>query len=459
MAVSAFVPMPLLATAWLGALGNAGRASAFGTGPILSGWAGAAFVHAMAALPWVVLLAGVGLRAVEPELEEAALLDMPAWRVLSGVTLRRSVGALAAAALAVAVLTAGDMTVTDLLQVRTYAEEAYLRYSLGDDPGAAAVALPPLVVFGGLILLAARGLLRIDPAKLASKAARARTWRLGRWRVPLGLAVAATAGGLVLLPIYSLVMGGSGGRVGGPGRAAAVVGRGPARDAPLVGRRGGRPLAGERGMVGRWGRRRRSPWPGPWPGSAAGRSPGEARPSRCAALTLATPGPVAGMGLVLAYRQVPWAYDSPLMLVHADLLRTLPYALLLLWPSLRAIPPEYLDAAALDGYGAWGRIRRVALPLTRDATDRGLGRRLRPGPGGTPRDQPRVPAGRDAAVGPDLEPAALGRREPPGGRRARHARRRGRRGPPDGLGTPAARIAGLSGILAPDRKNRTGAAC
>ena len=53
---------------------------------------------------------------------------------------------------------------------------------------------------------------------------------------------------------------------------------------------------------------------------------------------------------------------------HADLLRTLPYALLLLWPSLRAIPPEYLDAAALDGYGEWGRIRRVALPLTRDAT-------------------------------------------------------------------------------------------
>ena len=177
----------------------------------------------------------------------------------------------------------------------------------------------------------------------------------------------------------------------------------------------------------------------PWQGAAIA----------CAALTLATPGPVAGMGLVLAYRQVPWAYGSALMLVHADLLRTLPYALLLLWPSLRAIPPEYLDAAALDGYGAWGRIRRVALPLTRDATDRGLGRRLRPGPGGTPRDQPGVPAGRDAAVGPDLEPAALGRREPPGGRRARHARRRGRRGPPDGLGTPAARIARLSGDIGP----------
>ena len=51
------------------------------------------------------------------------------------VTLRRALGAIAAAALAVAVLTAGDMTVTDLLQVRTYAEEAYLQYSLGRGPG------------------------------------------------------------------------------------------------------------------------------------------------------------------------------------------------------------------------------------------------------------------------------------------------------------------------------------
>ena len=292
---------------------------------------------------------------------------MPAWRVLARVTLRRSVGALAAAALAVAVLTAGDMTVTDLLQVRTYAEEAYLRYSLGDDSGAAAVALPPLVVFGGLILLAARGLLRIDPAQARLEAARARTWRLGRWRVPLGLAVAATAGSLVApADLQPGRVGGSGRRVGGPGQAAAVVGRGPARDAPLVGRRGGRPLLVSVGWSAlgasatvalawplAWFSRRSIPWRG-----AA---------IACAALTLATPGPVAGMGLVLAYREVPWAYGSALMLVHADLLRTLPYALLLLWPSLRAIPPEYLDAAALDGYGAWGQIRRVALPLTRDA--------------------------------------------------------------------------------------------
>ena len=77
-ALAAFVPMPLIATAWLGALGNAGRRSqAMGLGVVLSGWSGAAFIHAVASLPWVVAIVGVGLRAVEPDLEESARLDCP----------------------------------------------------------------------------------------------------------------------------------------------------------------------------------------------------------------------------------------------------------------------------------------------------------------------------------------------------------------------------------------------
>ena len=92
IALAAFVPMPLHATAWLGALGNAGRMQALGVRPILVGRFGAAVVHALAALPWVVLLTGVGLCAVEPELEESALLDFGPLRVLTRITLRRAIG-------------------------------------------------------------------------------------------------------------------------------------------------------------------------------------------------------------------------------------------------------------------------------------------------------------------------------------------------------------------------------
>ena len=73
------------------------------------------------------------------------------------------------------------------------------------------------------------------------------------------------------------------------------------------------------------------------------------------------------MALVLAYIRVPLVFDSPLLIVLADVVRTLPFALLVLWPGLRTIPPAWLDAAAVDGHGAWGQIRRVAVPATRDA--------------------------------------------------------------------------------------------
>src|SRR5262249_54064709 len=95
IALSAFGPLPLHATAWLGALGNAGRAQVFGVRPILVGLTGAAVVHALAALPWVVLVAGVGLCAVEPELEESARLEFGPIRVLISVTVRRAIGAVA----------------------------------------------------------------------------------------------------------------------------------------------------------------------------------------------------------------------------------------------------------------------------------------------------------------------------------------------------------------------------
>ena len=54
-----FVPLPLFALAWQ-AVGGGWR-------PWTQGLVPAAFVHAMAALPWVVWLTGLGLARVEPE--------------------------------------------------------------------------------------------------------------------------------------------------------------------------------------------------------------------------------------------------------------------------------------------------------------------------------------------------------------------------------------------------------
>lgn len=368
LGIAAFVPLPLHATAWLGALGNAGRMQAIGVQPILTGRTGAAIIHALAALPWVVLLAGVGFRTIEPELEEAAALEMPAWRVWWSVILRRGLGAVAAAALAVAVLTSGDMTVTDLLQVRTYAEEAYVQFTLGQGPGAAAaVSLPPLLVLGSAVFLMSRTLGRTDPARMASAFARARTWRLGRWRVPLGAALVLGIGNAIALPLYSLVW--RAGRVGGRARLgqppvwslsglegtlrfAAEESWEPIQTS-LILAAGAATLTVALAWSLAWISRRSRFW----------------RISLLAivALTLAAPGPVAGMALGLAYRWFPTVYDSPAMVVMAQSLRTLPYAVLILWPAVRTLPRESLESAALDGLGPWGIIANVALPLSRAA--------------------------------------------------------------------------------------------
>ena len=276
LGIAAFVPLPLHATAWLGALGNAGRMQAIGLRPVLVGRTGAAIIHALACLPWVVFLVGVGLRTIEPELEESAELDMPAGRVWGKVTLRRGVGAIAAAAVAVAVLTAGDMTVTDLLQVRTYAEEAYVQFTLGRGPAdAALVSVPPLIILGGSIVLVARSLVRADPARLASAFAPARLWKLGRWRVAAGASLLLLVGNLVALPLYSLVSATRPSGGAGPARSTAGLVRSRAcweRSASPPPRAGSRSRPACCWQPAR--RRSRPSWPGSWPGSAAIHSPG-----------------------------------------------------------------------------------------------------------------------------------------------------------------------------------------
>ncbi len=369
LVLAAFVPLPIYATAWLGAFGNAGRARLFGMRPWLVGWPGVAVIHAVASVPWVVMLAGLGFRTVEPELEESALLDLPAWKVVLRVTLRRGLGAIAAAALAVAVMTAGEMTVTDLLQVRTYAEEAYNQSQLGNGPAAmTAVALPPIAILGLLLLIGTRALMRLNPSRLASAAARARTWRLGSWRVPLGLLMMLCVTGLTGLPLLSMIW--HAGRVGGLARSGqapewsfagflGTLARAWADSSEALTTSASLAAIGATlALILAWTLAWMARKPGTWQWVAI----------LSVALTLATPGPVVGMALVFAYGSIAPLYDSAAMIVLADVVRTFPYALLILWPAIRGIPVEHLDAAAVDGLGPFMRVWRVALPLTRGAT-------------------------------------------------------------------------------------------
>ena len=142
LAVALFVPLPLFALAWQSAGGGGWR-------PWTQGLLPAALIHAAAALPWVVWLTGLGLSRVEPELEEDALTAASAGRVFWQVSLRRAAPAIGLAAVWVVLQAAGEITVTDLMVVRTFAEEVYTQFVAGgrDALGrAVAVSLPASVI-------------------------------------------------------------------------------------------------------------------------------------------------------------------------------------------------------------------------------------------------------------------------------------------------------------------------
>jgi len=148
--ITLFIPLPLFTSAWQAALGTGGwlpltmwnnepgarpegqAKTDFTAAPRPSVWqpwahgvGTAMWVHAVAGLPWGIVLVGQALCWVERELEEDALTVVGPWQVLWKVTLPRCRAALFAAGLWIALFATTEITVTDMMQVRTFAEEVY----------------------------------------------------------------------------------------------------------------------------------------------------------------------------------------------------------------------------------------------------------------------------------------------------------------------------------------------
>ncbi len=396
-----FVPLPLFASAWQASLGSGGFVVRYlpalsalwsppATGTTSAGWTAwghglnaAIWIHAVAALPWVILIVGQGLTWVERSLEEEALTLVAPWRVLLGVTLRRSLAAIGAAALWVALQTATEIVVTDMFQVRTFGEEVYTQYVLpepdatepsgkGAEARAVAVSLPSVLATWGLVLLAARAWeRRLPPLDLF--ATQPHVFGLGRWRWPTLLAVAALVVFLVGIPTESLVwkLGLTGRQQHWSLRAAldrltlvSQVHGGLVRESLLVAFCSGAAIAGL-ALVACW--------------LAAGCRWMRTAVFVIAAAAWAVPGPVVGLGLIAVVKLVivrdpsgvlaRWLYDgpSPFPVAWAYLVRFFPCAVALLWPVVRLVPGDLREAAQTEGAAPVLEFTRVIWPLTRTA--------------------------------------------------------------------------------------------
>lgn len=360
------VPLYVQTACWQAALGAQGwLARLTGAGGV-GGFTAAVCVHAMAAVPWVALIVGVGLAGVERQFEEAALLEYPAWFVVWRVTLGRSVAAIVGAGLWVMASAAGQMVVTDQFQVRTYAEVVYQELAI--EPG----VLPPGILPGVLLtawLLLAGGwtVSQLLPAGGETRLARY-DYRLGRWHL-----AAVAAVGLILLvvavvPVISLAIQ-AGGDVQRTGEGGVVRYWSTAKFVRLwVGsvweyRRHvhGTLLTGipaslaslVLGVLLAWWACRA------WLGSVV--------TLVLLATALSVPGPVLGLAAIWCFNRaelpwLAWLYDhTPAACWLVQAVRGLPPATLLLWHALRSVPREQLDAAAIDGAGPVARLCLVAL--------------------------------------------------------------------------------------------------
>ena len=365
-----FVPLYLQAAAWQSGFGVQGWYTLAVGGPLpLAGWRGAIAIHTAAAIPWVVLIVGLGLRLAEAELEEEALLDASPGEVFRRVTLRRAGESVVVALLWVAVATAGEMTVTDLFQIRTYAEEVYTQFALGDTLGTATWNLLPSlaaaawVIAAGLFVVA-----RLIPPDRHLTVKRSAVFRLGRWRFLASAAALVVVGSLVAVPAVSLLV--QAGRVvtrvddgfarhWSIGQCAEMVLGSPLRFAREFGWTAavGAPAATTAVAIGlllAWNARS-----GGWRAAPAWLT---------VALCLAVPGPLVGLGLIAAFNEpgwsmLGWLYDhsiAPIWL--AQTIRALPLATLVLWYAVRTVPADVLASATLDGASPSGRLLRIVLP-------------------------------------------------------------------------------------------------
>jgi iron(III) transport system permease protein len=370
-----FVPLPVLTTAWQSALGNGGLLplaawASLSDRPWAEGLGPAVWIHAQAALPWVIVIVGHGLRGVEPELEEDALLAAPPWRVLVSVTLPRGRGAIVAAAVWIALQASTEMAVADVMLVPTFAEGVYAEFWRGGgDSLARAVAVSlPLVAFStiGVCLVLIR-LDRILPP-LATAFAEARPLALGRARWPCLAGALLTVGLLAGVPLAALVWK-AGQRGYPPAWSAALTVQGVANtlhnDAGLLRNSFVTVLVSALaiatlGLVLCWlmldaPRLRRGLFV-------------------LLVVAWSLPGPIIGIGLmetirlivawvpVPAVAQVLYNGPSAVPVVWAHLVRFLPCAVVALWPVVRLLPPDLRDALRLDGAGPLRQVRELVWP-------------------------------------------------------------------------------------------------
>jgi iron(III) transport system permease protein len=357
LAAPAVLPTYVVGLAWIYLGGTAGLVSrATGAaGPIPGTYSvlGAVIVLGIVFYPLSMLATEVGLRRLEPRLEEAALLVATPARVLSRITLPLVAPTVLAAALVVFVLAISEFAVPGLLRVRVFTTEVFTAFAALYDFGrATALALPLLIVSIGVAVIAAT---RVRGRHVARRRVLSGSPAVGyeMWRLPACGAVICILTIAIVVPLTVLAAEAS--RVAS--MADMLRGAGEAVVNSLV-------LAAVGATVVTI--------------LAAPLALARARTNETVAafvdvtwLVLFTvPSTVVGIGLIGIWNRPTVfgaLYGTPAMVVLGYLARFVPVAALLLAASVRTVPLSQEEAAAAAGVGWWRTVTRIILPQIRIA--------------------------------------------------------------------------------------------
>ncbi|MBI1832593.1 MAG: ABC transporter permease subunit [Planctomycetes bacterium] len=358
LAAALFIPLPVYVMSFQAWCGSE-RTPITGLAPAIA-------IHALAAVPWVACIVGVGLTWVESELEEEAAQCVAPWRVVLFVTLCRARASIMAAGIFVVVQTAAEVAVAEMTMVPTLAETTRMLFAASDEEGLArtltlslpVLAISMLAVFG----LALYGIDRLPPLMPSTQPLRDLGVANSGLRFVAATLLMATMLALLLSLLWKLGLAGHPPqwRPGTAWHFVQAEGRlfGATLAANLATSLLGGFLTAGAALVGCW-LARDSAW---------------LRWLLFGVLTAAwvLPGPIVGVGLqrlILVIPPGPWKNvlhhgPSPMPLIWVQVLRTLPIAVLFLWPAVRLIPRQAFEEAKFGGAGALSEFLHIVLPAT-----------------------------------------------------------------------------------------------
>ncbi len=326
-------------------------------GTLLQGFLGAAGIIAFSYYPIVFLLVSVALRGLDPALEETARsLGLNARQTFTRVVLPQLRPALLGGGLLVALDTLVEFDAFVGLKYQTFSVHVYAQYQLSfSASGAAALSFFSIVLCALLLTAEARLRGGANYSRVSQGARRALTrYRLGRATVPVLMGFAASVAISLGIPVGVLVYWFTKSSSAGFSGAAANLHYLLPATLTSVGIAGASAILALlfAGPIAFLAVRHRGRWP--------------TLLERATYLSFALPDLVAA--IALAYAASHWARaldGSVVLLVFADAILFVPFAVVALRATLGQIEPVLEDSARSLGAGPFKALWRVTIPLAR----------------------------------------------------------------------------------------------